>query len=246
MVHMARLVVLEENSPVHNSGGALHKSISTPSMAQGDLANHHAGANKSNRRQRVPEPTHVFIQKLIAEHGWSNQRSCTDSETEGEGDVAAASERSSLLSRDGQHAQSRPTVEARLGGPAPPPGPPLPSPQLTLAQFLQDPALSEEERSKRRRNKKERGGSLFSLRKKKDKKDGAKGLAKAGSAVSLQSRVVAAPRVPQHSYSMSSLKRYPPPPTSQFYLARSESSKSTEDREDIEGDRENLLDSELL
>ena len=47
------------------------------------------------------------------------------------------------------------------------------------------PALSEEERSKRRRNKKERGGSLFSLRKKKDKKDG-KGLAKAGSAVSLQ------------------------------------------------------------
>ena len=50
---------------------------------------------------------------------------------------------------------------------------------------LFSPALSEEERSKRRRNKKERGGSLFSLRKKKDKKDG-KGLAKAGSAVSLQ------------------------------------------------------------
>ena len=80
-------------------------------------------------------------------------------------------------------------------------------------------------------------------RKKKDKKEGAKGLAKAGSAVSLQvrigiykklsksrkhwihkvewterktwnrktfsqSRVVAAPRVPQHSYSMSSLKRF--------------------------------------
>ena len=37
-----------------------------------------------------------------------------------------------------------------------------------------------------------------------------------------QSRVVTAPRVPQHSYSMSSLKRYPPP-SSQFYLARSES-----------------------
>ena len=36
-----------ENNPVHNSGGALHKSISTPSMAQGELANHHAGANKS-------------------------------------------------------------------------------------------------------------------------------------------------------------------------------------------------------
>ena len=47
-------------------------------------------------------------------------------------------------------------------------------------------------------------------RKKKDKKgesSSAKGLAKAGSAVSLQSRVVTAPRVPQHSYSMSSLKR---------------------------------------
>ena len=36
-----------ENSPVHGSGGALHKSISTPSMAQGELANNHAGANKS-------------------------------------------------------------------------------------------------------------------------------------------------------------------------------------------------------
>merc|ERR1719400_2276880 len=168
--------------------------------------------------------------------------------------VAASSERSSLLTREGQHGQTRPTVEACLGGPAPP-GPPLPSPQLTLAQFLQDPALSEEERSKRRRNKKERGGSLFSLRKKKDKKDGAKGLAKAGSAVSLQSRAVAAPRVPQHSYSMSSLKRYPgltgqvpgpPPASSQFYLARSESSKSTDDREEVDGnDREHLLDSEV-
>ena len=94
--------------------------------------------------------------------------------------------------------------------------------------------MSEEERRKQRRNKKERGGSLFSLRKKKDKKDG-KGLAKAGSAVSLQgSRTVSGPRMPQHSYSMSSLKRYPGPGhpgppgnansgSSQFYLARSES-----------------------
>ena len=60
------------------------------------------------------------------------------------------------------------------------------------------------------------------MRKKKDKKDGGKGLAKAGSAVSLQSRHVTAPRVPQHSYSMSSLKRNQTQ-TSQFYLARSES-----------------------
>ncbi len=44
----------------------------------------------------------------------------------------------------------------------------------------------------------------------------------AGSAVSLQSRPVSAPRVPQHSYSMSSLKRYPAQ-SAQFYLARSES-----------------------
>ena len=99
---------------------------------------------------------------------------------------------------------------------------------------LFSPNLSEEERRKQRRNKKERGGSLFSLRKKKDKKDG-KGLAKAGSAVSLQgSRTVSGPRMPQHSYSMSSLKRYPGPGhpgppgnansgSSQFYLARSES-----------------------
>ena len=40
------------------------------------------------------------------------------------------------------------------------------------------PALAEDEQRKRRRNKKERGGSLFSLRKKKDKKEGVKGLAK--------------------------------------------------------------------
>ena len=96
------------------------------------------------------------------------------------------------------------------------------------------PTLTEEERRKQRRNKKERGGSLFSLRKKKDKKDGTKGLSKAGSAVSLQGgRAVSGPRVPQHSYSMSSLKKYPAPPqpphigpaagSSQFYLARSES-----------------------
>ena len=101
--------------------------------------------------------------------------------------------------------------------------------KLKNFQFCRDlfsPSLSEEERRKQRRNKKERGGSLFSLRKKKDKKDG-KGLAKAGSAVSLQGSRVTGPRVPQHSYSMSSLKRYPPHPpasgSSQFYLARSES-----------------------
>ena len=40
--------------------------------------------------------------------------------------------------------------------------------------------------------------------------------------MSLQSRPVSAPRVPQHSYSMSSLKRYPAQ-SAQFYLARSES-----------------------
>jgi len=201
----------------------LHKSVSTPSMAQSDVTTN--GSVSKSRRTRVPEPTHVFIQKLIAEHGWNNQRSCTDSETEGEAE--AAREREVLLGPRDQ-GNARPQVEARLGAPQPP----LPSPQLTLAQFLQDPALSEEERSKRRRNKKERGSSLFSLRKKKDKKgesSSAKGLAKAGSAVSLQSRVVTAPRVPQHSYSMSSLKRYPgappgpPPAASQFYLARSES-----------------------
>ena len=56
---------------------------------------------------------------------------------------------------------------------------------ILLYRDLFSPSLSEEERRKQRRNKKERGGSLFSLRKKKDKKDG-KGLAKAGSAVSLQ------------------------------------------------------------
>ena len=82
-------------------------------------------------------------------------------------------------------------------------------------------ALAEEDPRKRRRNKKERGGSLFSLRKKKDKKETGKGLTKAGSAASL-SRPISAPRVPQHSYSMSSIKRYPPS-SSQFYLARSES-----------------------
>jgi hypothetical protein len=43
---------------------------------------------------------------------------------------------------------------------------------------LFSPALAEDEQRKRRRNKKERGGSLFSLRKKKDKKEGVKGLAK--------------------------------------------------------------------
>jgi len=217
----------------HLSGGlpSLHKSVSTPSMVQNDVNNDNIpSSGKSSRRARVPEPTHVFIQKLIAEHGWTNQRSGTDSETEGE-EATATRERENGANH------------VRYMG-APVTGGQVPSPQLTLAEFLQNPALSEEERSKRRRNKKERGGSLFSLRKKKDKKDG-KGLAKAGSAVSLQSRVVTAPRVPQHSYSMSSLKRYPPP-TSQFYLARSESSKSAEDREDIEGDRENLLESELL
>merc|ERR1719361_2430511 len=148
-----------ENSPVHQSGGALHKSISTPSMAQGDLANHHASANKSNRRQRVPEPTHVFIQKLIAEHGWSNQRSCTDSETEGEEAKVVRDEAGpGVTGGHGRPPQSNPGYVA--------------SPQLTLAEFLQkdlfSPALSEEERRKQRRNKKERGGSLFSLRKKKD------------------------------------------------------------------------------
>ena len=51
--------------------------------------------------------------------------------------------------------------------------------------FTLSSPLVEEEQRKRRRNKKERGSSLFSLRKKKDKKDG-KGLAKAGSAASLQ------------------------------------------------------------
>lgn len=112
-------------------------------------------------------------------------------------------------------------------------------PIFFLFRDLFSPSLSEEERRKQRRNKKERGGSLFSLRKKKDKKEGGvnnvkqgQGLAKAGSAVSLQSRHVSGARVPQHSYSMSSLKRYPghgsggPHQTgtssSQFYLARSE------------------------
>lgn len=104
-----------------------------------------------------------------------------------------------------------------------------------VCRDLFSPSLSEEERRKQRRNKKERGGSLFSLRKKKDKKEGGKagpGLAKAGSAVSLGGearRAVSSGsggRVPQHSYSMSSLKRapqQPAPASSQFYLARSES-----------------------
>ena len=35
-----------EGSPV-GSGGALHKSVSTPSMAQGELATQHASAAKS-------------------------------------------------------------------------------------------------------------------------------------------------------------------------------------------------------
>ena len=35
-----------EGSPV-GSGGALHKSVSTPSMAQGELATQHASATKS-------------------------------------------------------------------------------------------------------------------------------------------------------------------------------------------------------
>jgi len=45
----------------------LHKSVSTPSMAQSDVTTN--GSVSKSRRTRVPEPTHVFIQKLIAEHG---------------------------------------------------------------------------------------------------------------------------------------------------------------------------------
>jgi len=214
------------------------KSVSTPHIpaaAAGTVDNGNeeyvsTPSSKSSRR-RAAEPTHVFIQKLIAEHGWTKQGSGTDSETEGDEGVGPTINHPPprLLSQPLQHA----------------------SPQLTLAEFLQNPALVEEDQRKRRRNKKERGGSLFSLRKKKDKKEstagGGKGLTKAGSAASL-SRPVNPPRVPQHSYSMSSIKRYPPPSSSQFYLARSESSKSTtEEREDVDGgDKENLLDSEIL
>merc|ERR1719394_878893 len=233
-------------------GHNLHKSVSTPSMVQHDSHVHSSqqSANKSTKRQRVPEPTHVFIQKLIAEHGWSNQRSGTDSETEGEDGGLISRSRENGLSV-GQPVDLTSRYVGGHGGHTAVGE--VPSPQLTLAEFLQkdlfSPSLSEEERRKQRRNKKERGGSLFSLRKKKDKKDG-KGLAKAGSAVSLQGSRVTGPRVPQHSYSMSSLKRYPPHPpasgSSQFYLARSESSKSAEDREEVDGDRENLLDTELL
>lgn len=223
----------------------LHKSVSTPSMVENETnvenknVNHHG---KTSRRARVPEPTHVFIQRLIAEHGWNNQRSGTDSETEGEDSRVTTDE--ALAGVAGvTAAASRPAQTNQAYH--------VTSPQLTLAEFLQkdlfSPTLSEEDRRKQRRNKKERGGSLFSLRKRKEKKDGGKGLAKAGSAVSLQSRQVTAPRVPQHSYSMSSLKRSTPQTqTSQFYLARSESSKSAEEREEVDCDRENLLDSELL
>jgi len=215
----------------------LAKSVSTPHIPENGVNNKNNNNTNNNPTSKTPrrrggEPTHVFIQKLIAEHGWSKQGSGTDSETECEEATGTGRTHSSI------------PPNARILNPPNN----HPSPQLTLAEFLQNPALVEEDQRKRRRNKKERGGSLFSLRKKKDKKEvGGKGLTKAGSAASL-SRPVSAPRVPQHSYSMSSIKRYPqvPQTSSQFYLARSESSKSTtEDREDVDGDRENLLESEI-
>jgi len=234
-----------------SGGGGVGGTVNTTNHNHADEFNSNL-AGKSPRR-RAPEPTHVFIQKLIAEHGWSKQGSGTDSETECEeggtsGGTAAAANNNAPSTRivvpPNQHTH--------------------PSPQLTLAEFLQNPALAEEDQRKRRRNKKERGGSLFSLRgKKKDKKEStttstmaaggsnaSKGLTKAPSAASL-SRPVSAPRVPQHSYSMSNITRRYPHSTSsssQFYvLNRSESSKSTtEEREDVDGDKENLLESEIL
>jgi hypothetical protein len=93
-------------------------------MVQNDANNDNIpSSGKSSRRARVPEPTHVFIQKLIAEHGWTNQRSGTDSETEGE-EATATRERENGANH------------VRYMG-APVTGGQVPSPQLTLAEFLQ-------------------------------------------------------------------------------------------------------------
>merc|ERR1719394_1101045 len=129
-------------------GHNLHKSVSTPSMVQHDSHVHSSqqSANKSTKRQRVPEPTHVFIQKLIAEHGWSNQRSGTDSETEGEDGGLISRSRENGLSV-GQPVDLTSRYVGGHGGHTAVGE--VPSPQLTLAEFLQkdlfSPSLSAEE-----------------------------------------------------------------------------------------------------
>eukprot|EP00094_Tigriopus_californicus_P002858 TCALIF_02756-PA protein Name:"Similar to AKAP13 A-kinase anchor protein 13 (Homo sapiens)" AED:0.12 eAED:0.12 QI:0/0.64/0.6/0.73/1/1/15/1980/1495 len=232
----------------------LHKSISTPS-----IATDHPHSRSAHRKGRdYPEPTHVFLQKLISEHEWT-RRSGSDSDSD---DEPQGPPPSGLLPEiEGRRQHHRVPFPLEPSVPAAHPSvQPAPSPQISLAEFLQDVPNLEDDDQRKRRRKKERSSIFF--RKKKDKSKSAsaslqtqpdghlKSLAKAPSAISLSTKPLQT-RVPQHSYSMSSLRK----PSSHnhyagnFYHARGEMSKvNHEDRDDygVQEDTTGLIEGEYV